>query len=58
MDGPAIQTPTITAYVMDETKYVYDVPDKTALIEYATETFRVVDNKTVDEVIASTTLNP
>lgn len=50
--------PTIAAYIMDETRYVYDVPDNKALSEWATETFRVVDNKSVDEVIASTTLNP
>ncbi|EEA20232.1 hypothetical protein TMatcc_000215 [Talaromyces marneffei ATCC 18224] len=50
--------PTIAAYVMDETRYIYDVPDETALTEWATETFRVVDNRTVDEVIASTTVNP
>lgn len=56
--GLRFKHPTIAAYLMDETKYVYDVPDKTSLTEWATETFRVVDNKTVDEVIASTTLNP
>ncbi|RAO74336.1 uncharacterized protein BHQ10_010348 [Talaromyces amestolkiae] len=56
--GLRFKHPTIAAYVMDETRYVYDVPDKTALTKWVTETFRVVDDKTVDEVIASTTLNP
>lgn len=50
--------PTIAAYIVDESNYVYDVPDTTALERWATETFRVVDDMTAEEVIASTTLCP
>lgn len=50
--------PTIAAYLMDETKYVYGVSDKATLAEWAPQTFRVVDNKPVQEVTASTTPNP
>lgn len=48
--------PTIAAYLVDETRYVYDVPDSEALEKWASETFTVIeDNKTAEEVIASTT---
>ncbi|QKX58649.1 uncharacterized protein TRUGW13939_05776 [Talaromyces rugulosus] len=45
--------PTIAAYIVDE-RYVYDVPDGVALEKWASETFQVIEDKTADEVIAST----
>jgi hypothetical protein len=50
--------PTIAAYIVDETKYVYDIPDLTALEKWTAETFQVIEDKTADEVIASTTRVP
>ncbi|KAF9252612.1 hypothetical protein DTO027I6_3054 [Penicillium roqueforti] len=50
--------PTIAAYIVDETKYVYDIPDLTALEKWTAETFQVIEDKTVDEVIASATRVP
>ncbi|KAJ5267269.1 hypothetical protein N7478_010077 [Penicillium angulare] len=50
--------PTIAAYIVDETKYVYDIPDLTALENWAAETFQVIEDKTVDEAIASATRVP
>ncbi|KAJ4246854.1 hypothetical protein NW762_013406 [Fusarium torreyae] len=50
--------PTIAAYILDESDYIYDVPDTLALEQWARETFRVVEDKTAEEVIASTTLCP
>lgn len=50
--------PTIAAYIVDDTKYVYDVPDHTALEKWTAETFQVIEDKTVDEVIASATRVP
>ncbi|CRG84063.1 hypothetical protein PISL3812_01403 [Talaromyces islandicus] len=52
--------PTIAAYIVDEIRYVYDVPNSDALEKWASETFTVTENKTADEVIASitTTLGP
>lgn len=50
--------PTIAAYIVDETKYVYDIPDLTALEKWAAETFQVIEDKTADEFIASTTRVP
>ncbi|CAI7630146.1 unnamed protein product [Penicillium pancosmium] len=50
--------PTIAAHIIDETKYVYDIPDLTALEKWTAETFQVVEDKTADEVIASTTRVP
>ena len=50
--------PTIAAYIVDDTKYVYDVPDNAALEKWASETFRVVEDKTADEMIASMTPGP
>ncbi|KAJ5735264.1 uncharacterized protein N7483_000389 [Penicillium malachiteum] len=50
--------PTIAAYIVDETQYVYDVPDTAALEKWATETFQVIEDKTIDEVIASATRVP
>jgi 15-O-acetyltransferase Tri3 len=50
--------PTIAAYIVDETKYTYDVPNSVALEKWASETFKVVKNQTADEVIASTTRSP
>lgn len=45
--------PTIAAYVVNEMTYVYDVPDHVALEKWASETFKVIEGKTVDELIAS-----
>jgi hypothetical protein len=50
--------PTIAAYIVDETKLVYDIPDLTALEKWTAETFQVIEGKTADEVIASTTRVP
>jgi hypothetical protein len=50
--------PTIAAYIVDETTYVYDVPDSAALEKWASETFRVVEDKTADEMIACLTPGP
>ncbi|KAJ5623837.1 hypothetical protein N7510_000146 [Penicillium lagena] len=50
--------PTIAAYIVDETKYVYDIPDLTALEKWTAETFQVIEDKTADEVIASATRVP
>lgn len=50
--------PTIAAYIVDETKYVYDIPDLAALEKWTAETFQVIEDKTADEVIASTTRVP
>ncbi|KAJ6145324.1 hypothetical protein N7470_009219 [Penicillium chermesinum] len=50
--------PTIAAYIVDETKYVYDIPDLPSLEEWAAETFQIVEDKTVDEVVASATRVP
>lgn len=51
--------PTIAAYIVDESRYVYEVPDNVALEKWTSETFRVIEDKTADEVIAShTTLSP
>ncbi|KAJ5818860.1 hypothetical protein N7474_004451 [Penicillium riverlandense] len=50
--------PTIAAYLVDETKYVYDIPDLTALEKWTAETFQVIEDKTADEVIASSTRVP
>ena len=50
--------PTIAAYIVDETTYVYDVPDQAALEKWASESFQVVDDKSADELIASITPGP
>ncbi|OKL62311.1 hypothetical protein UA08_03035 [Talaromyces atroroseus] len=50
--------PTIAAYVVNETNYVYDVPDRDALEKWASETFKVVEGKTADELISSITISP
>jgi hypothetical protein len=50
--------PTIAAYIVDDTKYVYDVPDAAALEKWASETFQVVEDKTADELVASITVSP
>ncbi|KAJ5723241.1 hypothetical protein N7488_001276 [Penicillium malachiteum] len=50
--------PTLAAYIVDETQYVYDVPDIAALEKWVAETFQVVEDKTIDEVIASATRVP
>ncbi|KAH8692907.1 hypothetical protein BGW36DRAFT_385475 [Talaromyces proteolyticus] len=50
--------PTIAAYIVDETTYVYDVPDGAALEKWASETFKVVEEKTADELIASIAVSP
>jgi hypothetical protein len=50
--------PTIAAYIVDQTNYVYDVPDAAALEKWASETFHVVEDKTADELVASITVGP
>lgn len=50
--------PTIAAYIIEDTKYTYNIPDSTALEEWAAETFQVIENRTADEVIASRTRVP
>lgn len=50
--------PTIAAYIVDQTSYVYDVPDAAALEKWASETFHVVEDKTADELVASITVSP
>ncbi|QKX60762.1 uncharacterized protein TRUGW13939_07908 [Talaromyces rugulosus] len=50
--------PTIAAYIVDQTNYVYDVPDAAALEKWASETFHVVEDKTADELVASITVSP
>ena len=52
------QHPTIAAYVVDETTYVYDVPSSAALEKWTMDTFHVVEDKTVDELIANTRPGP
>jgi hypothetical protein len=50
--------PSIAAYIVDETRYIYDIPDSAALEKWASETFKVVEDKTSDELIASITPSP
>ncbi|KAL9112051.1 MAG: hypothetical protein Q9227_003671 [Pyrenula ochraceoflavens] len=50
--------PTLAAYVVNGDSYVYDIPDSNALERWATETFRVVEDKTADEMIACMTPGP
>lgn len=47
--------PTIAAYIVDEDTYVYEVPDSNALETWSAETFRVVEDKSADEMIACMT---
>jgi hypothetical protein len=51
--APRFHHPAIATYIVDE-RYVYDAPDGVALEKWASETFQVIENKTADEVIAST----
>ena len=50
--------PIIAAFIVDEATYVYDVPNSAALEKWASETFRVVEDKTADEMIACMTPGP
>lgn len=50
--------PTIAAHIVDETTYVYEVPDSAALEKWTSESFQVVEDKTADEMIASMTPGP